>query len=107
MPSSGASLLQAVLDSPEEDGPRLVYADWLNERGDPRGEFILLQCELARSATPSGRRDEVKLRVDELYAGHVGEWTRELTWTRDFFFRRGFVEQVGASADAFVVHAAA
>jgi uncharacterized protein (TIGR02996 family) len=33
------ALLQAVLASPDDDTPRLVYADWLEERGDPRGEF--------------------------------------------------------------------
>src|SRR4051812_39840541 len=34
------SVLRAVLDRPDDDGPRLVYADWLLERGDPRGEYI-------------------------------------------------------------------
>ena len=41
-------LLQAVLDSPDNDAPRLIYADWLDERGEPeRAEFIRIQCELA------------------------------------------------------------
>jgi uncharacterized protein (TIGR02996 family) len=34
----GAELLAAVLASPDDDAPRLVYADWLHERDDPRGE---------------------------------------------------------------------
>ena len=42
-----ALFLQAVLENPDDDTPRLIYADWLEERGDPRGEFIRVQCELA------------------------------------------------------------
>ncbi len=44
-----AGLMQQVLETPDEDFPRLVCADWLEERGDPRGEFIRCQVELARS----------------------------------------------------------
>src|SRR5262245_53529370 len=33
-------LLQAVLDDPNDLDSRLVYADALQEQGDPRGEFI-------------------------------------------------------------------
>jgi uncharacterized protein (TIGR02996 family) len=40
-------LLAAVLDRPEDDAPRLAYADWLDEHGEPeRGEFIRVQVEL-------------------------------------------------------------
>jgi uncharacterized protein (TIGR02996 family) len=28
--------LRALLEDPADDGPWLVYADWLEERGDPR-----------------------------------------------------------------------
>lgn len=42
------SLLAAVYAAPDDDGPRLVYADWLLEQGDPRGEFISLQFKRRR-----------------------------------------------------------
>jgi uncharacterized protein (TIGR02996 family) len=42
------AFLRAIAESPDDDAPRLIYADWLDERGDPRGEFIRVQCELAR-----------------------------------------------------------
>ena len=42
------NLLATVLACPEEDGPRLVLADWLEEQGDTeRAEFIRVQCALA------------------------------------------------------------
>lgn len=47
--SDEAGLLAAILESPEGDGPRLIYADWLEENGKPeRASFIRVQCELAR-----------------------------------------------------------
>ena len=38
--------LQAISASPDDNLVRLVYADWLDERGDPRAEFVRLQVEL-------------------------------------------------------------
>jgi uncharacterized protein (TIGR02996 family) len=50
MSCESLDLLAAVLDSPSDDAPRLVYADWLDEHGQAdRAEFIRLQCEMARS----------------------------------------------------------
>jgi uncharacterized protein (TIGR02996 family) len=34
------AFLRAILASPEDDVPRLIYADWLEERGDPRAELL-------------------------------------------------------------------
>jgi uncharacterized protein (TIGR02996 family) len=42
-------LLHAIYASPEDDTPRLVYADYLLEQADPRGKLIQLQCALSRS----------------------------------------------------------
>jgi uncharacterized protein (TIGR02996 family) len=47
--SDGDNMLRAVLVAPEDDAPRLVYADWLDEHGEPeRAEFIRVQIRLAR-----------------------------------------------------------
>jgi uncharacterized protein (TIGR02996 family) len=49
MISDRAALLAAIRANPEEDTPRLMFADWLDEHGDTdRAEFIRLSCELAR-----------------------------------------------------------
>jgi uncharacterized protein (TIGR02996 family) len=43
------ALLRAVCERPDDDAPRLVYADVLEERGEvERAEFIRCQVELAR-----------------------------------------------------------
>src|SRR5262245_17785517 len=50
------AFVQAVLESPDDEGIRLIYADWLQERDDPLGEFIRAQCHLARLPPTDGRR---------------------------------------------------
>jgi uncharacterized protein (TIGR02996 family) len=40
------AFLRTIRDHPGDEAPKLVYADWLDERGDPRGELIRLACEM-------------------------------------------------------------
>jgi uncharacterized protein (TIGR02996 family) len=49
-------MLRAVIARPEDDAPRLAFADWCDEHGgEARGEFIRVQVELAEIAgTNSG-----------------------------------------------------
>src|SRR5262245_34788864 len=71
--SDQAALLAAICANPEEDTPRLAYADWLDERGRRedrvRAAFIRSQIELARlpkdDEHPDAalRRAEAELRV--------------------------------------------
>src|SRR5262245_25219775 len=46
--SDESAFLAAVIANPDDDAPRLIYADWLDENGDSeRAELIRLQCQLA------------------------------------------------------------
>ena len=39
-----SAFIRSILAEPDADGPRLVYADWLEERGETaRSEFIRVQ----------------------------------------------------------------
>ena len=66
------AFLKAICDSPDDDTPRLVYADWLTEHGEEsRAEFIRVQCELAR--TPEFFEREAKDGlVDAVYVYPAG-----------------------------------
>jgi uncharacterized protein (TIGR02996 family) len=64
------AFLRAILDGLDDDTPRLVYADWLEERGNPWGEFIRCQCLAAQKQTPAGRKKEYTARAGELMAQH-------------------------------------
>ena len=88
-------LLEAIVAAPDDDAPRQVYADWLMEKGDPRGELIALSCTLARGEA----NDEVIERERALLAQHHAAWTaplRAIASSAGFAFRRGFVEHVQA-----------
>jgi uncharacterized protein (TIGR02996 family) len=61
------ALLDAVKDHPDEDTPRLVLADWLQEHDDPRGELMRLQVRLA--AMPAGDPE-----YDTLFDQHQKWW---------------------------------
>ena len=53
--STKNQLMKEVRANPDDDEPRLVLADWLEERGDDYGTFIRAQCELAQLATDDDR----------------------------------------------------
>jgi uncharacterized protein (TIGR02996 family) len=56
---------QQILDDPASDDAYVVYADWLQQQGDVRGELAALQAKLAiePNAKPV-RRAEAQLRWD-------------------------------------------
>ena len=78
-------LLSMVYESPEEDEPRLVYADALMQRGDLRGEFIALQI-LGKDA-PSKRR--AKHLASSCGRQWLGPLARAVA--SGFVFERGFL----------------
>src|ERR687885_495 len=60
--------LQAMAAEPNDDRLRLTYADWLEERGDPRGEFVRV-CQGMRAAPVwSDRYWQLKARRNQLRA---------------------------------------
>jgi uncharacterized protein (TIGR02996 family) len=102
------AFIQAVCEDPDNEGLRLIYADWLEDHGDPRGEFIRVQCALARMSPDSPHRAELEAREQELLADHEAEWTHPLRGLVDSWeFCRGFVEKVLLTPGSFLSHAAA
>lgn len=98
--------LQAILDNPDDDAPRLVYADWLEERGQPeRAEFMRLQCELAMLSKEDARRTNLEAQQKEFLTKHEEEWLRPLHGQiNDWVFYRGMLG-VGVDVEQFLAHA--
>ncbi|MBA3499805.1 MAG: TIGR02996 domain-containing protein, partial [Deltaproteobacteria bacterium] len=90
----GAELLSAIYAAPDDDAPRAVYADWLSERGDVRGEFITLQLARGAGEEPSTREKALLHEHGRSWAGRLGT----LFSTRSHVFERGFF--AGGSLDA-------
>ncbi len=72
------ALFEAMRARPDEDEPRLVYADFLSEQGDPRGEFIALQCERATLERGSVRALDLEAREAVLLDEHRAAWVADL-----------------------------
>jgi uncharacterized protein (TIGR02996 family) len=64
-------LREDIYAAPDDDAPRLVYADWLIDRGDPLGSFISLQCERASRGDPNPSDAEQRL-LDANWQAWIG-----------------------------------
>ncbi len=103
-PSLGNDLFQAILDDPENDAPRLIYADWLEENGDPaRAEFIRVQCEMARLDEYDPQRIDFRCRADVLLRKHRKEWTKGIPkHINKYRFERGFLYHIRMPLSRFL-----
>ncbi|MBX9626606.1 MAG: TIGR02996 domain-containing protein [Gemmataceae bacterium] len=68
------ALLAAVDAAPGDPTPRLVYADWLDDRGDPRAELVRVEEEMALLPVFGDRFWELKPRRNELRAAAPAGW---------------------------------
>ena len=96
-----------IVARPADDGPRLVFADYLDESSDPadqaRAELIRLQCALARVPSDHPRRVELLDRVGELLMVHRATWSETIAGlVHGVEFRRGMLESVSLDARAFI-----
>ena len=101
-PAAGASvddeaaLLGTVAAYPDDDLPRLVYADWLEDRGDDgRADFVRTQVQLAREPEWSPLAVRCKHFRPEMLTGEPWRATlptlppRVAAWHPETPFRRG------------------
>jgi uncharacterized protein (TIGR02996 family) len=104
------AFLQDILAHPDDDAPRLIFADWLEEQGDAnsvaRAEFIRIQCALAAGNLPQKRRAELARRERQILDVWGKEWARPIcrlaqSWT----FHRGFIDEVAMWIDTFLRYA--
>jgi uncharacterized protein (TIGR02996 family) len=94
------ALLRAICENPDDDAPRLIYADWLDEHGDPlQAEFIRTQIELARGPNSTVRKWSLEARQQILF-GQRAKWVHRFLAEDKWFdtalhnTRRGFDAQM-------------
>jgi uncharacterized protein (TIGR02996 family) len=61
--SGEAGFIAALLSEPDDRTTLLVYADWLDDRGDPRAEYLRL---LAAEKADESQVEEIRSRLAEL-----------------------------------------
>ena len=94
-------LRDVILESPDDLAARMVYADWLLERGDPRGELIALECAQATE----DERGELRRRA--LWQHHRETWLADDLGSsgidpRRVEYRCGFIHSVQIAAARLV-----
>lgn len=97
--------MRDIIANPDDDIPRLIYADWLDERGKTeQAQFIRVQCEIAKyeqrkkgeKKRPAGREEE-KLRK----IMHKNLIVKRIAHLK-VSFQRGMAENIGAHAKTFL-----
>ncbi len=100
------AFLADIIEHPDDDTPRLIFADWLDENGEAeRAELIRLQIEASSLAEDNSRGDELSARGEAILAQRekewLGDWSERLVrWT----FRRGFLDGIDIEPMTFVQH---
>ena len=107
--TENTAFLNRIIEAPDDDTVRLVYADWLDENGAPeRAAFIRLQIESERAepVTDNPAREHASRLLDQ----YGEQWAAEVGFrapgVSSVYFRRGFIESVRAFAAVFVRHGA-
>jgi uncharacterized protein (TIGR02996 family) len=72
------SLEQALVDDPDDLGNHMAHADYLNEQGDPLGEFIRIQLSLEDATKPAEERKALQQQEAKLLKKHGPEWLGDL-----------------------------
>src|SRR5215211_515928 len=112
------AFLSDIIEHADDDAPRLVYADWLDEQGEPLGPFIRAQCQLAALADDDPRRllleaDAARLEADvrrRLEVKPRPPWAPKLpawAWRQRPEFHRGLIARLSTTAAAYADGAAA
>ena len=98
-PPEARVLRAETLAHPDNDDPRLVFADAIAGK---RGSLVIVQCDLARGGlTPAESRARRRAQRD-LLAKHGAAWSRLDGLAKRCLFRRGFVEVARISRDVLV-----
>jgi uncharacterized protein (TIGR02996 family) len=103
------SFLEAIAQEPDDDGLRLIFADWLEEQPDPataaRGQLIRVQCELVHTPEWDERRPALLARERNLLSTYQYGWLGPLREHLKYWrFRRGLLEIVVLDARFFLAH---
>lgn len=96
--------LDAVFDRYDDDRPRLVYADFLDDSGEPeRAELVRVQLALARLTDDDPRRPALSDRQADLLVRNRAAWTAHLAGlVASVDFRRGIPDSPTVDAGTFL-----
>ena len=115
-------LESALVENPDDLATHYAYADYLQEQGDPRGEFIQIQLALEDPQRSEAERRQLQARVKELLQEHQREWLGSLAddllpprehprWTiyrpdphSEYHFARGWLDSLSLRNPTDLLH---
>ena len=108
-PDDERAFFDPIRDAPADDGPRLIYADWLDEHGQSdRAEFIRLQCALDRLPDDDRRIPILRDHERQLADANATRWAADIApLVTGWAFHRGVIDSVSVDATQFIANAAA
>ena len=96
-------LYAAVVADPNDEAPRRALAAHYDAKGDPRGEFIRLQLEIAAKEAAGGLDGKLIGREREMIRKHGKAWAAPLAdLIKEYAFHRGFIGEVTLPLDRFL-----
>ena len=119
-PNEVGPFLKKIAADPTSITARMIFADWLEERGESRAFFIRAQIALANDILEPLERAELAGSASNLYWKHHRYWNGDIYrqwigtpleghWARaaglrGWYYRQGFPEVLDVSAELFVQH---
>jgi uncharacterized protein (TIGR02996 family) len=107
------AFIAAIVADPDDDAPRLIYSDWLDEQGQSeRAEFIRVQCtlwqaqDLPEDLVDTAKEEEFRSREQQFLDGGLSSALgAENLRKYKPVWRRGFVHAITLSAADWLQHA--
>lgn len=107
------SFLNAIYAAPDDDTPRLVFADWLDERGsaDDKARAALIRAQCQAEYLPPGSKERKRLENEAkaLIKANEKLWLKDIRALKrgtDHTFRRGFLDGLTISPTDYIKHGA-
>ncbi len=96
-------LYQQIIENPHDRELRLVFADWLEEEGDVRGQVVRMQCQLEDMQPGDRGYSTLRAKERKLYKqyggfGHIGFASKQE-------HKAGFVEWIEITPTRLLKHA--
>ena len=95
--------IDEIINHPRDDAARLVFADYLEEVGDPRAELIRIQFALQDLAPHDKRRRSLRSRERQVAKKH-GLFTNVPKEAKVVDTCGGFVDSVEMTVTRFLKH---
>ena len=90
--------LAEIRENPDDPGGYAVFADWLEEQGDPRGEFMNVQLQLEDEKLRAPARKKLQAQEKTLLKKHQRDWLGDLA---PFLIDQKWKEEIGTTKDIY------